>query len=129
MKESTLIVFQDGHADLERTARSLGDRLESEKRQAIVKPASKISIPELLAATFFIFGADEAGASSFAEIVRVLNGINLAGRRVAFFGTNGAAVAWLKNMAADSELGPVASDLVGIKPDPATIAAWARSIS
>ncbi len=95
----------------------------------IVKSASQISIPELLAAKFFIFGADEAGTSSFAEIVRVLGGINLAGRRIAFFGTNGAAVAWLKNMAADSELGSVGTDLVGIKPDPAAIAAWVRSIS
>ena len=128
MKDKTLIVFQDGRADLERTAKSLSDRLESDKCEAIVKAASQVTIPEILAAKSLVFGADEAGSASYAEIARVLAGINLAGRRVAFFGTNGAAVAWLKNMAADSELGPIGTDLVGSKPDPASIAAWVRSI-
>jgi len=129
MNHKTLIVYQDGRPDLERTALSLHERLGSKDREAVVKPASQITIPEILATSLFIFGADEPEAKSYAEIVRVLSGINLASRRVAFFGADGASVAWLKNMVSDSELAQVGTDLLGSKPDPAAIAAWVRSIS
>jgi hypothetical protein len=129
MKQKTLIVIQDGRPDLERTARGLLDRLDSEKNEARVKAASEITIPELLATSFFLFGADEAHPSCYSEIARVLSGINLAGRKAAYFGATGSAVAWLREMTADSELGSAGSDLLGSKPEAAAISAWVRALS
>jgi hypothetical protein len=129
MKQKALIVFQDGRADLERTAVDVRERLGSGDREAILRPASKVTIPELLAASLYVFGTDEVGSGSYTEVARVLGGINLAGRRVAYFGASGAAVAWLKGVTAESELVQVGADLLGAKPEPAAIAAWVRSLA
>ena len=71
--------------------------------------------------------AGSSGAPSFAELARVFKGINLAGRKVAFFGSSGAAVAWLRGICADTEVSVAHSDFIG-RPEPAALAAWLRGV-
>ncbi len=95
MKHKTLIAYQDGRPDLERTARVVQERLGSDDREIVMKPVSEITVPEVLASRFFVFGADEVESAHFADLARILGGINLAGRKVTYFGSSGAAIAWL----------------------------------
>ena len=127
MKTKTLVVWQDGHPELERMARTLGEKLEGMGIDPVVRMASEVSIPDMLAASSYLFGADEAGNLSYGEVARLLRGINLAGRPAAFFGANGAAIAWLRDMTKDSELVAASIDLVGPKPESSAIASVLRS--
>jgi len=129
MDKKTLIVWQDGRHELERMALQLGERLAGAGFVTVVRMASEVSIPELLAATSYLFGADEAGNQSYEEIARVLHGVNLAGRPAVFFGANGAAVAWLREMTKDAEIVSVAADIVGLKPDQSAIASVLRAFA
>ncbi|HUX37309.1 MAG TPA: hypothetical protein VMV44_05345 [Rectinemataceae bacterium] len=129
MKEKTLIVWQDGHPELERMAAYLGEKLAGTQRDVIVRMASAVTIPEVLAASSYLFGADAAGSDSYDEIARLMRGINLAGRAAAFFGTNGAAVAWLREMTKDAELITTTADLVGTRPDQNSVAAILRAFA
>jgi hypothetical protein len=129
MKTKTLVVWQDGRPELERMARNLGERLEKMGSESVIKMASMVSIPEVLAASSYLFGADEAGNASYGEIARLLRGINLAGRPVAFFGANGAAIAWLREMTRDTELVATSIDLVGPKPEQSAIASVLRAFA
>jgi len=129
MKNKILIIFQDGRPELERTAKGMGERLAADEREVLVLPAGSVTIPQMLAATFLVFGADEAETESYGEVARLLGGMNLAGRKAAYFGSNGAAIAWLKGLTADSELGQAGADLLGAKPEPSALAAWVRSLS
>ncbi len=127
MKTKTLVVWQDGHPELERMARTLGEKLEGMGIDPVVRMASEVSIPDMLAASSYLFGADEAGNLSYGEVARLLRGINLAGRPAAFFGANGAAIAWLRDITKDSELVAASIDLVGSKPESSAIASVLRS--
>ena len=68
MKTKTLIVWQDGRPELERTARQLGDKIAAMDREAVVKKASEVTIPEVLAASSYIFGADDAGDNTVTGV-------------------------------------------------------------
>jgi len=122
-----LILFEDGKPEIEREARAIADRLEEQGRGAIVKGASGVEISEILASRLYILGAGSSGAPSFAELSRVFKGINLAGRKVAFFGSSGAAVAWLRGICADTEVSVAHPDFIG-RPEPAALAAWLRGV-
>lgn len=129
MKAKTLIVWQDGRSELERMATHLGEKLSNEAREVVVRKASEVTIPELLAASSYLFGADEAASESYGEIARVLRGVNLAGRPAAFFGTNGAAVAWLREMTKDAEFAVASTDILGSKLDQTVIATALRAFA
>jgi hypothetical protein len=122
-----LILYEDGKPELEREARAIAERLEEQGRGAAVKKASEVGIPEILAAKLYLFGADAPSSPSYAELARVFKGVNLAGRKVAFFGSSGAAVAWLRGLCADTEVSVAHSDFIG-RPEPAAIAAWLRGV-
>jgi hypothetical protein len=83
----------------------------------------------MLAARLFAFGAETNDAPSYAEIARVLKGINLAGRKAVFFGASGAAVARLRSLCADTDVSAAHPDLVGKRLEGAAIAAWLRGLS
>jgi len=123
----TLILFEDGKAEIEREARALAERLDEQGRSASVKAASAVEIGDILAAGLFLMGAETPGAASYAELARVFKGINLAGRRIAFFGTSGAAVAWLRSLCADTEITVAHSDIIG-RPEPAALSAWLKGV-
>ncbi|MBL8968445.1 MAG: hypothetical protein JNG85_15685 [Spirochaetaceae bacterium] len=125
----TLIVYEDGRPELERTAKNIAERLDPARYEVRVRAASAVTIPELLAARFYLFGADESASPSYAEIARVVAGVNLAGRKAAYFGSTGAAVAWIKGIVADADLAAAGSDLVGPRPEPTALAAWLRGIA
>jgi hypothetical protein len=125
----TLIVYEDGRPELERTAKSIAERLDSGRHEARIRAASAVTIPEILASGLFIFGADTPASPSYAEIARVVAGMNLAGRKAAYYGSTGAAVAWLKGIVADADLQAAGSDLVAQRPDPQALSAWLRNIA
>jgi len=126
-ESKALILYEDGKPEIERVARSIADRLEEHGRPAAVKAASSVEISEILAAGLFLLGADSAGSPAYAELARVFKGVNLAGRKVAFFGSSGAAVAWLRGLCADTEITVAHSDLYG-RPEPQAIAAWLKGV-
>ena len=122
-----LILYEDGKLDIEREARTIADRLEEQGRDAIVKNASGVEISEILAADLYLFGAELASSASFSELARVFKGVNLAGRKAAFFGASGAAVAWLRSLCSDTELSVAHSDFIG-RPESAALGAWLKGV-
>lgn len=126
-ENKALILYEDGKPETERVARSLAERFEDQGRAVAVKCASSVEISEILASGLYILGADAAGAPAYAELARVFKGANLAGRRIAFFGSSGAAVAWLRGLCADTEVTVAHSDLIG-RPEPAALAAWLKGV-
>lgn len=128
MKSKALVVYEDGRPELERTARGISERLDSGSHEVKLRAASLVTIPEVLAANLLILGAETPQNPSYAELARLLAGVNLAGRRAAFFGPSGAAVAWLRGIVADAELKTAGADLVSTHPEPAALAAWLRPI-
>jgi hypothetical protein len=122
-----LILYEDGKPELEREARAIAERLEEQGRGAVVKNVSEVGIPEILAAKLYLLGADSPASPSYAELARVFKGVNLAGRKVAFFGSSGAAVAWLRGLCADTEVSVAHSDFIG-RPEPAALSAWLKGV-
>jgi len=123
----TLVLFEDGKPEIEREAKAIADRLEEQGRMASVKSASSIAISDILSADLYLFGADAVGSAAFGELARLLKGINLASRKVAFFGSSGAAVAWLRGLCTDTELTVAHSDFIG-RPEPAALSAWLKGV-
>jgi hypothetical protein len=122
-----LVLFEDGKPEIEKQARAIAERLEELSRPVTVECASSVGIPEILAAELYLLGADASGAPSYSELARVFKGANLAGRKAAFFGASGAAVAWLRGLCADTELSAAHVDFTG-RPDPAPLAAWLKNV-
>jgi hypothetical protein len=124
----TLIVYEDGKPDLEKSAKLIASGLPVESYEVRVRAASTVSIPDILASKFYFFGAEASRSPSYAEVARVFSGINLAGRSAAYFGPSREAVASLRKMAADTDLGSAGKDLVEAKPEPETVSAWLRDL-
>lgn len=122
-----LILFEDGKPEIERTARAIAERLDGQGRGATVKSASSAEISEILASGLFLLGADSSAPPSYTELARVFKGVNLAGRRVAFFGSSGAAVAFLRGLCVDTEVTVAHSDFIG-RPEPAALATWLKGV-
>ncbi|MDP3178319.1 MAG: hypothetical protein Q8M76_10480 [Spirochaetaceae bacterium] len=128
-KTRVLILVEDGKTDIEKTAGDISERIDPERFEVLSRKASEVVISDVLAAGLFLLGADAPNAPSFAELARVMKGINLAGRRAAFFGSSGAAVAWLRGLCADTDLSAAHADLVGKRTDRTALAAWIRTIA
>jgi hypothetical protein len=126
-ESKALILFEDGKPEIEREARAIAERLEEQGRDAFVKSASSVEISEVLAASLYLLGADSSPSASYAELARIFKGVNLAGRKVAFFGSSGAAVAWLRGLCADTEVSVAHSDFIG-RPEPAALSAWLKGV-
>ncbi len=102
-KAKVLVVYEDGHDALEAAAREIKAAL-SRKASIKLRAASEVSVPEILAASSYAFGVANAGAHAWLEIRRVLGGMNLAGRRAAFFVDRPKAAEQLKAAFAPAEL-------------------------
>jgi hypothetical protein len=122
-----LVLFEDGKPEIEKLARVIAERLEDQGREVDVKNASEVGISELLAARLYLLGADAPASAAYAELARVFKGINLAGRRAAFFGASGSAVAWLRGLCVDTEVSAAHSDFIG-RPEPSALAAWLKGV-
>lgn len=112
----------------EKTARTIAERLEAAGREVAVKPSSEAIVPDLLAASLYVLGAEGPNAPSYGGLALALKGLNLAGRRAAFFGGSGAAVAWLRAVCEDTEVSAAHADLVGRRPEHTAVAAWLKGV-
>jgi len=128
MKKNTLVVFQDGDAALENTAQAIASGLNAERYAVKLRAASKVSIPEILAAQLYIFGASAEKSPAYGEVARVFTGVNLAGREARYFGSSAAALDWLKSMTKDSELKNAGSDLAAAQPSPSALRDWLKTL-
>jgi Flavodoxins len=128
INDGAVLVLFDGGPDNERDAKAIAERLESLGRSVVLEPVSQASVSQVLAADFYVLGAEAPGSPSYAELARVLKGMNLAGRRAAFFGPTGATVAWLRSLCADTEVAFARSDLVGRRPDPSAVSSWLKAV-
>jgi len=124
-----LVVFEDGFPEIERVARAIAERVGGGGRSPAARAAPGTTIPAPLAAGLSVFGAETTDAPSFGEIARALKGMNLAGRKAAFFGSSGAAVAALRAMCVDTEVAAAHADLVGRKLEGTALSAWLRGIA
>jgi hypothetical protein len=59
-----------------------------------IRSATEVAVADILAADAYAFGVDNADAMAWAEVRRILQGMNLAGRKALFFSgkTGGADV-------------------------------------
>jgi hypothetical protein len=122
-----LVLFEDGKLEIEKQARAIAERLEELGRSVTVKASSSVEISEILAADLFLLGIGDSGSPAYTELGRLFKGMNLAGRRAAFFGSSGAAVAWLRGLCLDTELSAAHVDFIG-RPEPAPLAAWLKGV-
>jgi flavorubredoxin len=122
-----LVLFEDGKLEIEKQARAIAERLGELGRSVTIKASSSIEISEVLAADLFLLGIGDSGSPSYAELGRLFKGMNLAGRKAAFFGSSGASVAWLRGLCADTELSAAHVDFIG-RPEPAPLAAWLKGV-
>jgi hypothetical protein len=124
----TLVVFEDGADENEKTARSIAERLQDAGRDVVLKSSSEAEATDLLAARVYLLGAEAPNAPSYGGLALALKGLNLAGRRAAFFGGSGAAVAWLRTVCEDTEVSAAHADLVARHPEPTAVSAWLRLV-
>ncbi len=123
-----LVVFEDGKPDNEKTARAIAERLVDAGMEARVVSAADAAATDILAAGLYFFGAESPAAPSYGTIAPALEGLNLAGRKAAYFGGSGAAVAWLRTLCEDTEVSAALADLVGRRPEPAAVSAWLKGV-
>lgn len=93
----------DGIAALGTVARRIEAALSG--AHVVVMDAADLSAADLLPADAYFFGCDAGRPSSFAELERVLRGINLAGRACGLFSlASPAAIEYLRGIIRDAEL-------------------------
>jgi len=123
-----LVLFEDGSPEMERVAAIIAERLAAGGRSVTLRAASAVTVPDILKAGLFVLGAESVDPPSFGELARVLDGINLAGRKAAFFGASGAATARLRGMCGDTDVIAARADLVGRRLEAVAVAAWLRGV-
>ncbi|HRY81483.1 MAG TPA: hypothetical protein P5117_09125 [Spirochaetia bacterium] len=126
-KPKTLIVYEDAREDLAQAARDMERLAEAAGAAVRLRTASTVTVSEVLASRLFVFGAHAPDSPSYAELRRLFRGINLAGRRAAFFGPPGSkGVAALKASLKDSDISLTGQDL-DVGSGPAAVAAWFKT--
>lgn len=128
-QRKVLVIYESSSSSLKDMAKRIGSICEG-RAQVKIRPAKDVAIPELLAADAYFFGADTPASPEFAEIDRVLRGMNLAGRRCAFFSeASPKALDYLSLMTKDSELKASPERLLNShSPDEPTISAWVGAV-
>jgi len=78
------IIYAPQESELKGLAQIIKDSFNSKKFKVIIKNASQAGIPDIAAAEILILAGNSSGSSpvhsDFSEILRALNGVNLAGR-------------------------------------------------
>lgn len=127
MKPKTLIVYEDNAPDLAAAAKCLLKAAEDFGAPAKMKSASAVTVDEVLAAKLIVFGGNAKNAPAYAELSRIFKGMNLAGRRAAFFLTPGSKAAeGLRDSLKDTDVSCSTPDLY-IDSDSAALASWLRA--
>jgi hypothetical protein len=110
-KTKVLVIFEDGREALETVAKRIKASL-SDTASVKARSASEVAVAEILAADAYVLGASDAQAAAWAEIKRLLSGMNLAGRRTGFFSEKKGGSDGLKSALASAELSVTASEFV-----------------
>lgn len=127
MKPKTLIVYEDTQEDLAQAARDMERLAQSSGAAVRLRAASAVTVSEVLASRLYVFGARAPESPFYAELRRLFQGINLAGRRAAFFGSPGSeGVATLKASLKDTDIAFSGPDL-DIGSGPEAVAAWFKA--
>ncbi|PKL08693.1 MAG: hypothetical protein CVV51_07555 [Spirochaetae bacterium HGW-Spirochaetae-7] len=110
-KTRLLVIFEDEKENLEAIAKNIKTQVGS---KALVKtrPASEVAIAEILAADVYAFGVENPSSHAWAEVKRLLAGMNLAGRKAGFFASRAGVVDKLKAALLPAELIVAEEDLV-----------------
>ena len=120
-KTKILLVCEDGQASLDVAAGTIQSAIYG-THEVKLRLASAVSIQEVLAADCYIFAVVKADSPVWKELRRLFKGINLAGRRAAFFTEEAAEAALLRLAFKDASLSVSDPDLVVQKN--AAVAAW-----
>jgi hypothetical protein len=98
-----ILVVHDGTADLERVAEAL--KKHCSDASVIIRNGVDFTATDLLPADAFFFGCSSPKPASFAELERVLKGINLAGKPCGLFTLEGEkSVLYLRSIVKDADL-------------------------
>lgn len=86
------IIYAPHEGDLKRLAEIIRNSFNSKSFKVTIKSASQAGIPDIAGAEILILAGNSSGSSpvhsDFSEILRALNGVNLAGRLVGFCAVN-----------------------------------------
>ncbi|HOX18648.1 MAG TPA: hypothetical protein PKW82_09345 [Spirochaetales bacterium] len=93
--KAILVAYPDTDRELEAAAKELASALKGAASDVRLLPASKLDAPQLLAAGWAFFGVGDAADPAWKELMRVLEGVNLAGRTVGAFSRDGEAKTFL----------------------------------
>jgi flavodoxin len=122
-------------AALEAAAERISASLDRKRFQVSVKPAYQATIPDLAAADLVLLGSSAQGRAAlpqeFAEILRALAGINLAGRVAGIFaaGSDAPLAAWKKALKDSGILLQPENLLRTDGADPKAMSAWVGGLA
>jgi len=98
-----ILVVHDGTADLEKVAAEL--KKQCAGALVIIRSGVDFTATDLLPADAFFFGCASSKPASFAELERVLKGINLAGKPCGLFALEGGKpIMYLQSIVKDADL-------------------------
>lgn len=99
----TVLIVVDGSAKIRQIADSIGACFHGAR--VVVMDAADFAATDLLPADSFFVGCEKPRPPSFAELERVLAGINLAGRPCGLFSlASNEAIEYLRGVVRDADL-------------------------
>ncbi len=121
-----ILIVGDSSDPIRRIAERLADSLKGLRVSSI--EAAQFSATDLLPADAYFFGCLKPNPSDFAELERVLGGINLAGRPCGLFSHGSApAVEYLRRIVRDAEFQLNPEPWISDSNDAKALAAWVQS--
>lgn len=100
---ATVLIVIDGSDKIRRVATSLAERFKGKK--VVLMEGADFAATDLLPADTILIGCEHPHPSSFAELERVLKGINLAGRPCGLFSlASNEAIGYLRDIVRDADL-------------------------
>ncbi|MQY77289.1 MAG: hypothetical protein GH155_06645 [Spirochaeta sp.] len=131
------IIYAPQKSELKGLAEIIKDAFNTKNFKVNIKSASQAGIPDIAAAEILILAANSSGStpihSDFSEILRALNGVNLAGRLAGFCTVNTSdTLKAFKEVLNDSEavIGPeLFLSAKGEKERKAEIKSWIEELS
>mgnify|MGYP000066165156 CR=1 FL=1 len=111
------VIYAPDEAPMRDLAQRVAAALDRGRFVVVVKPAAQAAIPDLAASDLVLLGSAAQGAaavhSDFAELLRALSGVNLAGRVAGLFSSGGeAALLALKKALKDTDIHLAAENLL-----------------
>jgi hypothetical protein len=122
-------------AALQAAAERISASLDRKRFEVSVKKAGEATIPDLAAADLVVLGSSAQGRTAlpgeFAEILRALAGINLAGRVAGVFaaGSDAPLAAWKKALKDSGILLPPENLLRSDGADSRALSAWVGDLA